>query len=96
MLVQRDLHFNIANMENEVYSERSMSMHSLCSILCLCCLIQSVTFSSAAASPFNKHSYKPEEIGIFKLRFQVSAPIQFPFRLDLSNSVIVGEMLLVR
>ena len=58
MLVQRDLHFNIANMENEVYSERFMSMHSLCSILCLCCLIQSVTFSSAAASSFNKHSLK--------------------------------------
>ena len=58
MLVQWDLHFNIANMENEVYSERSMSMHSLCSILFFCCLIRSVILSSAAASSFNKHSLK--------------------------------------
>ena len=58
MLVQRDSHFNIANMENEVYSERSMSMHSLCSILFSCCLIRSVIPSSAAAPSFNKHSLK--------------------------------------
>ena len=62
MLVQRDLHFNIANMENEVYSERSMSMHSLCSIIFFRCLIRSVIFFSAAAPSFNKHSYKREEI----------------------------------
>ncbi len=28
MLVHWNSHFNIANMKNEVYSERSMSMHS--------------------------------------------------------------------
>ena len=58
MLVQRDSHFNIANMENEVYSERSMSMYSLCSIIFFRCLIRSAVFSSAAASSFNKHSLK--------------------------------------
>ena len=63
MLVHWNSHFNIANMENEVYSERSMSMHSLCSILFFRCLIRSVIFSSAAVTSFNKHSYKPEEIG---------------------------------
>ena len=63
MLVHWNSHFNIANMENEVYSERSMSMHSLCRILFFRCLIRSVVFSSAAAPSFNKHSYKPEEVG---------------------------------
>ena len=63
MLVQWDSHFNIANMENEVYSERSMSMHSLCRILFFRCRIRSVVSPSAAASSFNKHSYKPEKIG---------------------------------
>ena len=63
MLVQWDSHFNIANMENEVYSERSMSMHSLCSILFFCCLIRSVIFSSTAASSSNKHSYKADGNG---------------------------------
>ena len=62
MLVHWNSHFNIANMENKVYSERSMSMHSLCSIFFFCCLIQSVGFSSAAASSFNKHLYKREEV----------------------------------
>ena len=38
-------HFHPANMENEVYSERSMSMHSLCSIILFRCLIQSVNLS---------------------------------------------------
>ena len=58
ILVQWDSYFNIANMENEVYSERSMSMHSLCSILFFCCLIQLVIFLLTAASSFNKHSLK--------------------------------------
>ena len=40
MLVHWNSHFNIANMENEVYSERSMSMHSLCRILFFRCLIR--------------------------------------------------------
>ena len=62
MLVHWNSYFNVANMENEVYSERSMSMHSLCRILFFRCLIRSVVFSSAAASSFNKHSCKPEEI----------------------------------
>ena len=63
MLVHWDSHFEIANMENEVYSERSMSMHSLCSILFSRCLIRSVIPSSTAALSFNKHSYKWEELG---------------------------------
>ena len=58
MLVHWNSHFNIANMENEVYSERSMSMHSLCSIILFRCLIRSAVFSSAAASSFDKHSLK--------------------------------------
>ena len=86
MLVHRNSHFNIANMENEVYSERSMSMHSLCRILFFRCLIQSVVSPSAAASSFNKHSYKREDkIGTLS--------IWLPFRLSLSNSVIAGEKL---
>ena len=63
MLVHRNSHFNIANMENEVYSERSMSMHSLCRILFFRCLIRSAGFPSSAASSFTKHSYNPEESG---------------------------------
>ena len=63
MLVQWDSYFDLANMENEVYSERSMSMHSLCSLLFFRCLIRSVIFSSVAASSFNKPSYKPERSG---------------------------------
>ena len=58
MLVQWNSHFDLANMENEVYSERSMSMHSLCRILFFCCLIRSVIFLLTAASSFNKHSLK--------------------------------------
>ena len=63
ILVHGNSHFNAANMENEVYSERSMSMHSLCSIFFFCCRIRSVSFSSAAISFFNRHSYIPEEAG---------------------------------
>ena len=63
MLVHRNLHFDFINMENEVYSERFMSMHSLCSILFFCCLIRSVIFSSTAASSSNKHSYKADGNG---------------------------------
>ena len=44
MLVHWNSHFHAANMENEVYSERSMSMRSLCSIFFFCCLIWSVHF----------------------------------------------------
>ena len=62
MLVHWNSHFDLANMENEVYSERSMSMHSLCRILFFRCLIRLVGFSSAAASSFNKHSYTREEL----------------------------------
>ena len=62
MLVHWNSHFHPVNMEDEVYSERSMSMHSLCSIILFRCLIRSAVFSSAAASSFNKHSYKREEI----------------------------------
>ena len=58
MLVHWNSHFNITNMENEVYSERYMSMHSLCIILFFRCLIQSVIFLLTAASSFNKHSLK--------------------------------------
>ena len=72
MLVQWDSHFDITNMENEVYSERSMSMHSLCSILCFRCPIRSVILSSAAAISLNKHSYKPEEIGTSSEKFIIS------------------------
>ena len=46
MLVHWNSHFNIANMENEVYSERSMSMHSLCSIFFFCWRIRQYTFFS--------------------------------------------------
>ena len=56
MLVHWNSHFNIANMENEVYSERSMSMHSLYSILFFRCLFRSAGFPFTAASSFNKHS----------------------------------------
>ena len=63
MLVHWNSHFNITNMENEVYSERYMSMHSLCIILFFRCLIRSINISSTAATSFNKHSYKSEEIG---------------------------------
>jgi len=38
-------------MENEVYSERYMSMHSLCIILFFRCLIQSVIFFSPQQHP---------------------------------------------
>ena len=63
MLVHWNSHFDLANMENEVYSERSMSMHSLCRILFFRCLIRSAVFLSVAAFSSNKHSYKREEIG---------------------------------
>ena len=79
MLVHWNSHFNIANMENEVYSERSMSMHSLCSILLFCCLIRSVIFSSAAASSFNKHSYKSEKIGTLQTKISGIRPDTVPF-----------------
>lgn len=49
-------------MENEVYSERSMPMHSLCSIFFFCCRIRSVQFLPLQRHPFNKHSYKPVEV----------------------------------
>ena len=51
MLVHWNSHFNITNMENEVYSERYMSMHSLCIILFFRCLIQSVIFFSPQQHP---------------------------------------------
>ena len=72
MLVHWNSHFDLANMENEVYSERSMSMHSLCSILFFRCLIRPVVFPSSAASSFNKHSYKPEEIGTYSAKSTIS------------------------
>ena len=78
MLVHWNSHFNIANMVNEVYSERSMSMHSLCSILFFCCLIRSVIFSSTAASSSNKHSYKPEEIGTLQTKISDIRPDTVP------------------
>ena len=56
MLVHWNSHFNIANMENKVYSERSMSVHSLCSILFFRCSIRSVVILFSAAAFFNKHS----------------------------------------
>ena len=69
MLVHWNSHFNIANMENEVYSERSMSMHSLCSILFFCWRIQSAVYLfSAAALSFNKYSYKSEETGTLSIK----------------------------
>ena len=64
MLVHWNSYFNVANMENEVYSERSMSMHSLCSILFFCCLIRPVVYLSLAAAPsFNKSSSYSVEKG---------------------------------
>ena len=48
MLVHRNSHFNIANMENEVYSERSMSMHSLCSIFFFRWLLRSAHIFSCS------------------------------------------------
>ena len=63
MLVHWNSHFDLANMENEVYSERSMSMHSLCRFLFFRCLIRSVVILFSTATSFNKHSYKPEEVG---------------------------------
>ena len=48
MLVHWNSHFNIANMENEVYSERSMSMHSLCSIFFFCWCIRPVPIFSCS------------------------------------------------
>ena len=86
MLVHWNSHFDLANMENEVYSERSMSMHSLCSILFFRCLIQSVFFSFAAAISFNKHSYK--QVEMVNLVDQVHH-----FDLFSVNFMIVGEIL---
>ena len=79
MLVHWNSHFHPTNMENEVYSERSMSMHSLCSIILFRYLIRSVVFSSAAASSFRRSvilqqalikSRKKSEL--YQLRSQIS------------------------
>ena len=47
MLVHWNSYFNVANMENEVYSERSKSMHSLCSIF----------FSADSSDQYTFYSY---------------------------------------
>ena len=49
MLVHWNSHFNITNMENEVYSERFMSMHSLCSIFFSAVSSGQYTFFSCSA-----------------------------------------------
>ena len=85
MLVIWNSHFNIANMENEVYSERSMSMHSLCSILFFCWHVQSVHIFSCSAT-------------LQQTLIQIGRDRNFvdkadPFDLFSVNSAIVGETL---
>ena len=85
MLVHWNSHFNIADMENEVYSERSMSMHSLCRIFFFCCHIRSVYIFSCSAT-------------LQQTLIQIGRDRNFvdkadPFDQFSVNSVIVGEIL---
>ena len=57
MLVHWNSHLNIANMENEVYSERSMPMHSLCSIFFFCVRYSIIISLLLQRYLLNKHEF---------------------------------------
>ena len=85
MLVHWNSYFNVANMENEVYSERSKSMHSLCSIFC----------SDDSSDQYTFYSYSAifQQTLIETGRKRNFMDKVYHFDQFSVNSVIIGEVL---
>ncbi len=85
MLVHWNSYFNVANMENEVYSERSKSMHSLCSIF----------FSADSSDQYTFYSYSAifQQTLIETGRKRNFMDKVYHFDQFSVNSVIIGEVL---
>ena len=76
MLVHWNSHFNITNMENEMYSERSMSMHKLMQYPLFLLSHPVGNLSSHRRFIFQQTLIKSwKKPGLHKLRFQVFHPI---------------------